>query len=89
MGVKGKPDITGIIEKERLQWYGHVKRMAEERISKLIMEWIPEERRKRGRSRKTWMEGVQGVMATRNLEPDQLRNREEWHLVCGRRRKLL
>ena len=40
------------------------------------MEWIPQERRKRGRPRKTWMEGVQVAM-TRNLEPDQWRNREE------------
>ena len=38
MGVKGKPDIIDIIEKKRLQWYGHVKRMPEERIPKLIME---------------------------------------------------
>jgi hypothetical protein len=45
MGVKGKPDITDIREKKRLQWYGHVKRMPEERIPKLTMEWIPEERR--------------------------------------------
>ena len=28
-------------------------------------------------------------MITRNLEPDQRRNREEWRLVSGRRRKLL
>jgi adenine-specific DNA methylase len=35
MGVKGKPDI---IEKKILQWYGHVKRMLEERIPKLIVE---------------------------------------------------
>ena len=27
MGAKGKPDIIDIIEKKRLQWYGHVKRM--------------------------------------------------------------
>jgi hypothetical protein len=27
MEVKGKPDIIDIIEKKRLQWYGHVKRM--------------------------------------------------------------
>jgi hypothetical protein len=47
MGVKEKPDIIDIIEKEKLQWYGHVKRMPLERIPKLIMEWIPEGRRKR------------------------------------------
>jgi len=44
-----------------------------ERIPKLIMDCIPRERRKRGRPRKTWMEGVQAVMTTRNLEPDQWR----------------
>jgi hypothetical protein len=43
MGLKGKPDI---IQKKRLQWYNHVKRMPEERIPKLIMEWIPEETKK-------------------------------------------
>jgi hypothetical protein len=37
MGVKGKPDIIDILEKKRLQWYGHVKRRPEERIPKLIM----------------------------------------------------
>jgi len=63
--------------------------MPEERIPKLIMYWIPRETRKRGRPRKTWMEGVQAAMTTRNLEPDQWRNREEWRLVSGRRRQLL
>jgi len=49
--------------------------MPEGRIPKLIMEWIPQERRKRGCPRKTWMEGVQAAMTLRNLEPDQWRNR--------------
>jgi hypothetical protein len=40
MRVKEKSDITDIIERKRLQWYGHVKRMQEERLPKLIMEWI-------------------------------------------------
>jgi hypothetical protein len=87
--VKGKPDIIDIIEKKRLQWYCHVKRMPEKKISKLIMEWIPEERRKRGRPRKTWMEGVQAAMTARNSEQDQWRNGEEWSLVSGRLRQLL
>jgi hypothetical protein len=42
MGVKGKPDIVDIIQKKILQWYGHVKMMPEERIPKLILEWVPE-----------------------------------------------
>ena len=32
------------------------------------------------------MEVAQAAMTTRNLEPDQWRNREEWRLVSGRRR---
>ena len=64
MGVKGKPDILDIRQQKRLQWYGHVKWMPEERITKLIMDWVPRERRKRGRPRKTWMEGVQAAMTT-------------------------
>jgi hypothetical protein len=49
--------------------------MPEERIPKLIREWIPWERRKRGRPRKTWMERVPAAMTTRNFERDQWRNR--------------
>jgi hypothetical protein len=89
MGVNGKPDIIDTTEKKRLQWYGHVKQMLEERIPKLIVEWIPLERRKRGCPRKTWMEEVQAAMTTRNLEADQWSNREEWRLVSRRRRQLL
>jgi len=63
--------------------------MPGERIPKLIVEWIPPERRKRGRPRKTWIKGVQAAMTTRNLEPGQWRNREEWCLVFRRRRQLL
>jgi hypothetical protein len=38
MDVKRKPDIIDVIEKKRLQWYDHVKRMPEEKIPKSIME---------------------------------------------------
>jgi hypothetical protein len=51
MGVKGKTDIIDIIEKKRLQLYGHVKRIPEERIPKLILDWIPKRTH-----RKTWKE---------------------------------
>jgi hypothetical protein len=88
MGVKEKPDIIDIIERKRLQWYGHVKRMQEDRLLKLIMEWIPGERRKRRRPRKMWMEGVRAAMKTRHLEAEQWLKRREWFLGSGRRRQL-
>jgi hypothetical protein len=88
MGVKEKPDIIDIIERKRLQWYGHVKRMQEERLPKLIMEWIPGKRRKREHQRKTWMEGVRAAMKTRHLEANQWLNRKERCLDSGRRRQL-
>jgi hypothetical protein len=88
MGVKEKSDIIDIIERKSLQWYGHVKRMQDERLPKLIMEWVPAERRKRGSPRKTWMEGVRAAMKTRHLEADQWLNKKEWSLGSGRRRQL-
>lgn len=87
MKVEEEPDIIDVIEKKRLQWYGHVKRMTEERLPRQIMEWIPTERRKRGRPAKTWIEGVQTAMTSRNLTPEQWMDREDWRLVSGRRRQ--
>ena len=40
MGVKWKPDTVDIIEQKRLQEYGDVKRMPEERIPKLTFRLL-------------------------------------------------
>jgi hypothetical protein len=52
------------------------------------LKWIIGERRKRGRPRKTWMEGVRTAMKTRHLEVDQWLNRKEWCLGSERRRQV-
>ena len=77
-------------ERKGLHWYGHVKRMPEQRLPKLIMEWIPIERKKKERLKKTWMEGVQEAMTVRGLEADHWMwmDREEWRLVSGRQWKI-
>jgi hypothetical protein len=62
-----------------LKFYFRTQIIVRGRIPKLIMEWIPVVRRKRGGTRKTWMEGVQAAMTTRHLEPDQCRNRKEFY----------
>lgn len=59
------------VERRQLVWYRHVKRMDNTRLTKWIMEWIPPHRRKRGRPRKSWMEGVSKAMSSRNLTENQ------------------
>ena len=71
MGVKEKPDIIDIIERKRLQWYGHVKRIPEERIPKLIMEWIPRERRKKRTSKKNVDGRSTSSHDSKKFRPDQ------------------
>jgi hypothetical protein len=41
------------IEKNRLTWYGHVQRMAEGRLPKIALNWMPKQKRAREDRRKT------------------------------------
>ena len=46
--------IVKEIEQNQLTWYGHVQRMAEERLPKIALKWIP---KKKQSTRKTgWKE---------------------------------
>ena len=40
------------INMKRLIWYGHVQRMPEERWPKKMLDWVPNRRRKRGKTQK-------------------------------------
>jgi hypothetical protein len=59
--------IVKEIEQDRLTWYGHVQRMAEGRLPKIALKWIPKQKRARGRPKKNWMEGIRKAMNERNL----------------------
>ena len=50
------------IKTKQLQWYGHVQRMDEGRLLKEVMKWRPPGRRKRGRPKLSWAEGIRGMM---------------------------
>jgi hypothetical protein len=47
--------------------YGHVQRMEEGRIPKEVLKWRPSRRRKRGRPKLTWAEGIRGMMGEKGL----------------------
>ena len=46
------------IKTEQLHWYGHVQRTEEGRLPKEVTKWRPPGRRKRGRPKLTWAEGI-------------------------------
>ena len=58
-------------DQNQLTWYGHVQRMAEGRLPKIAMKWIPKQKRARGRLKKNWMEGIRKAMNERNLNEGQ------------------
>ena len=51
---------------KQLQWLGHVKRMAEDRLPVKSLEWVPNGSKRRGRPKNTWMEGIMNLMKDRD-----------------------
>jgi hypothetical protein len=66
------------IKTKQLQWYGHVQRMVEGRLPKEVMEWRPSGRRKRGRPKLTWAEGIRGMMGEKGLQEEDWTDRNNW-----------
>ena len=63
---------------KQLNWYGHIRRMPEERIPRRVWEWCPPGRRGRGRSLNTWMQEIMTGMKTKGLEEEDWNDRDEW-----------
>jgi hypothetical protein len=70
--IRGKMDaqdmILDDITRKLLIWYGHVERMDPTRLPKIVIHWKPEGRKKRGRPRRTWKDGIYTAMNERAME---------------------
>jgi hypothetical protein len=51
--------------------------MEEGRLSKEVLEWRPSGRRKRGRPKLAWAEGIRGMMGEKGLKEDWA-DRNNW-----------
>ena len=71
-------------KKKQFVWFLHVD---EERIPKNALEWIPPERRKRVRPRRSWMDGVNEGKSPRNLDIVDVWDSETWKLGTEKRRQ--
>jgi hypothetical protein len=63
---------------KQLIWCGHVQRMEEGRLSKEVTKWCPPGRRKRGRPKLTWAEGIRGLMGEKVLMEEDGNARGNW-----------
>jgi hypothetical protein len=50
--------ILDEVTQKQLIWYDHVERMDPTRLPKIMIHWKPEGRKKRGRPRRTWKDGI-------------------------------
>ena len=60
--------------------------MAEGRLPKIAMKWMPKQKRTRGRPKKNWMEGIRKATNERKLNEGRWEDRKQWSLGVGQRR---
>jgi Reverse transcriptase (RNA-dependent DNA polymerase) len=70
------------VKKRRLQWFGHVSRMNNERLPYLALHTQLEGTRSRGRQRTRWRDNVRNDIEERNMEFREalslLKDRDKW-----------
>ena len=56
----GQTPVSLLRKTRQLRWFGHVSRMGQERLSKALSQWRPENaKRRRGRCRTRWRDAVE------------------------------
>lgn len=81
-------DIVEEIRRRQLLWYGHMKRMPEDRIPRKAFEWTPFQRKKKGRPRTEWKKEIDTGMEERGLEEGDWQDRARWRMRCEKRQQL-
>jgi hypothetical protein len=79
--------ILNEITRKQLIWYGSCRENGPNTSTKIMIHWEPEGRKKRGRPRRTWKEGIYRAMKERELRMGEWNNRKQWSVAVGRRRQ--
>jgi len=77
--------IMDYIGEKQLKWYGHLRRMNEERIPLKVWNWTPTQRNKRGRPQKKWITDVKIEMESRGLREGDWNDKKTWRQGCEKR----
>ena len=74
----GLDDIISVVQRNRLQWYGHMLRKEDNDWVKKCMQYEVEGARPRGRPKKTWTEIVEEECQVHGLNREDAVNRIRW-----------
>ena len=69
-------DIVKAMKTQRLQWYGHVRKMREEKVVNKVTEWKRDFRRARGRPNNRWEEDIKRLRI--HNWRGKIQDRESW-----------
>ena len=89
-GILKGQNIIGFIKKQRLNWLGHVERMAEDNIVQKIKRWKPMSKRPSGRPKTHWEDDVLEDIKSINIGnwKKVAQNRDSWKKVVKQARTL-
>jgi hypothetical protein len=79
--VYKSPDIVIEIKIRRLEWLGHIIRMEDTRIPKMILNTNPEDRRGVGRPKLRWLDDVEADIKTLGVKRLEAQDRKEWTVI--------
>ena len=79
-----------LLKKQRLNWLGHVERMAEDNIVQKIRRWKPMSKRPTGRLKTRWEDDVSEDIKSTNVRnwKKVAQNRDSWKKVVEQARTL-
>ena len=73
------------VDRNVLRWFGHVERMENERLPKMLVNARVDGRSVRGRPRYGWIDGVKRALRDRRMDvreaKERARNRNEWRAI--------
>ena len=84
--MKEQDTILGEIIRKQTVWFGHVVRTDRKRLPKIMINWKSEGRKKRGRPRRTWKDGIYTDMGERDLRMGEWNDRRHWNMEYGSRK---